>query len=292
MISFLNRRRVTCGLLLWFVVVFVFAYFTWGRTVAEQTGPATGTSNKLFRTAHSNPPPSASVLIDSDNDGIPDVAEFRSYAERDTFRRWFTYIAEMQFYHLSEQWNPEQRDCAGLVRFAWREALQRHDRPWFQKMGTGYEAVAPDITAGAGHESLGNNQFGEKLFRTEFGSYKADDIANGYFSEFADARTLKNFNTVFIGRDRHQAQSGDLLIYFQPWARQTPYHIMIFLGAAYIARDGGDDWVVYHTGSSPNDKGTVKKVELRVLDHHPDPRWRPIESNRNFLGIYRLKILD
>ena len=38
--------------------------------------------------------------------------------------------------------------------------------------------------------------------------------------------------------------------------------------------------------------GTVKKVELKVLDHHPDPRWRPIEGNRSFLGFFRLKILD
>jgi uncharacterized protein YfaT (DUF1175 family) len=29
-----------------------------------------------------------------------------------------------------------------------------------------------------------------------------------------------------------------------------------------------------------------------VLDHHPDPRWRPVESNKNFLGFYRLKIIQ
>jgi uncharacterized protein YfaT (DUF1175 family) len=28
------------------------------------------------------------------------------------------------------------------------------------------------------------------------------------------------------------------------------------------------------------------------LDHHPDARWRPVEINRNFLGFYRLNILD
>jgi uncharacterized protein YfaT (DUF1175 family) len=36
----------------------------------------------------------------------------------------------------------------------------------------------------------------------------------------------------------------------------------------------------------------VKKVELSVLDQHPDPRWRPVERNKNFLGFYRLKILQ
>lgn len=289
MIRFLNKRRVTCGLLLWFIFVFLIAYLAWGQTIAERPEhDVTRGANKSARTAHTTPASSASLSLDSDSDGIPDVAEQRAYADRDSFRRWFTHIAEMQYYRPSDQWNPEQRDCAGLVRFAWREALHRHDRLWFQKMGAGYEAVASD---GKG-ELSGNSPLGEKLFRTDFGTYKPGDIAEGRFSEFADARTLKTFNTVFVSRDRHQAQSGDLLIYYQHWVQQFPYHVMIFLGAASVAADGADDWVVYHTGSSPIDKGTVKKVELKVLDHHPDPRWRPIESNRNFLGFYRLKILD
>jgi len=28
------------------------------------------------------------------------------------------------------------------------------------------------------------------------------------------------------------------------------------------------------------------------LDGHPDKRWRPVQANPNFLGFYRLKILD
>jgi uncharacterized protein YfaT (DUF1175 family) len=270
---------------LWFIFVFLVAYLSRGRTVAENAEPDTPRISKTGRTVPTGP---AATALDSDNDGIPDGAELRSYADRDAFRRWFTHIAEMQYYRLSDQWNTEQRDCAGLVRFAWREALHRHDRPWFLRMGPGYEAVASDAKA----ESRGNSPLGEKLFRTDFGSYKTGDVADGKFSEFADARTLKNFNTVFIGRDRHQAQAGDLLIFYQPWVKKFPYHVMIFLGPAGIAADGADDWVVYHTGASPIDKGTVKKVELKVLDHHPDPRWRPIESNRSFLGFYRLKILD
>jgi uncharacterized protein YfaT (DUF1175 family) len=67
---------------------------------------------------------------------------------------------------------------------------------------------------------------------------------------------------------------------------------MIFLGPGRVAPNGAQDWVVYHTGSSPIDKGTVKKVQLSVLERHPDPRWRPLESNKNFLGFYRLKILQ
>ncbi|HEU5240128.1 MAG TPA: DUF1175 family protein [Pyrinomonadaceae bacterium] len=227
-------------------------------------------------------------LIDSDNDGIPDVIELRTFQDRDSFRRWFTAIAEIQFYQLSDQWNVDQRDCAGLARFAIREALRRHDRIWFQKMGPGYETVASDV----GEFDLDNNPLGEKIFRTDFGSFHESDLRNGRFSEFADGRSLKNFNTFFVTRDRREAQPGDLLFFYQPWVQKFPYHVMIFLGPARIASNGVQDWVVYHTGSSPMDKGTVKKVELSVLDRHPDPRWRPVESNKNFLGFYRLKILQ
>jgi uncharacterized protein YfaT (DUF1175 family) len=231
---------------------------------------------------------SAPTLIDSDNDGIPDVAELRTFQDRDSFRRWFTAIAENQFYQVSDQWNAEQRDCAGLVRFAMREALRHHDRSWFQRMGPGYETVAPDV---AGFD-LDKNPLGEKIFRTDFGSFHESDLRNGRFSEFADGRSLKNFNSVFVSRDRREAQSGDLLFYYQPWVQKFPYHVMILLGPAHMATNGAQDWVVYHTGSSPTDQGTVKKVQLSVLDHHPDPRWRPVESNRNFIGFYRLKILQ
>jgi uncharacterized protein YfaT (DUF1175 family) len=231
---------------------------------------------------------SRTELIDSDNDGLPDVVELRTYQDRDSFRRWFTFIAENQFYRLSDQWKDEQRDCAGLARFAMREALRRHDRPWFQKMGPGYETVASDV----GEFDLDHNPMGEKIFRTDFGSFSDSDLRNGRFSEFVDGRSLKNFNTAFVTRNRSEAQPGDLLFFYQPWVQKFPYHVMIFLGPARVAANGANDWVVYHTGSSPTDKGTIKKVELSVLDHHPDPRWRPVESNKNFLGFYRLKILQ
>jgi uncharacterized protein len=250
--------------------------------------PAEVRKQKAAKENNQLDPTARAEMIDSDNDGIPDVVELRTFQDRDNFRRWFTAIAETQFYQLSDQWNAEQRDCAGLARFAIREALRRHDRPWFQKMGPGYETVAPDV---AGFD-LDQNPLGEKIFRTDFGSFHESDLRNGRFSEFADGRSLKNFNSVFITRDRREAQPGDLLFFYQPWVQKFPYHVMVLLGSPHIAPNGAQDWVVYHTGSSPTDQGTVKKVQLSVLEHHPDPRWRPVESNKNFLGFYRLKILQ
>lgn len=239
--------------------------------------------------AHNNKPqPLPNASADSDNDGIPDRAELNSLEDRSNFKRWFAAIAEMQFYRISVEWNNEQRDCAGLVRFAWREALRKHDRMWFQKMGAEYERLAPDVRA----FTLESNPLGEKLFRTDYGSFQDRDLAGGKFAEFADARTLKNFNSVFVSRDRRRAARGDLIFFHQPWVQKFPYHVMIFIGEPVNDGEGAADWVVYHTGASPADEGTLKKVRLAVLDHHPDKRWRPIESNPNFLGFYRLKMLD
>jgi uncharacterized protein YfaT (DUF1175 family) len=226
--------------------------------------------------------------VDADADGIPDAAELASFNDRENFRKWFTGIAEQQFYEASKEWNESQRDCAGLVRFAWREALRAHDRKWLARMGANYEAFAPDVRA----YTLDTSPLGEKLFRTTFGSFRESDLKDDTFSEFADARTLKEFNATFVSRERGAARAGDLLFFYQPHAPKYPYHVMIFLGTARTDDEGANDWVVYHTGASPSDKGTVKKVRLAVLDQHPDARWRPLASNRNFLGFYRLKILQ
>ena len=284
MLALIKRRQFGFGLLLCLSLVLV-VYFALGRIGNRNNASVSHKPIPSTQPAKTN---SNAVSLDSDNDGIPDSAELQSYSDRENFRRWFTLIAEGQFYRQSLDWNAEQRDCSGLVRFAWREALRRHDRPWFQKMGPGYQAVAADV----GRYSLDSSPLGEKLFRTNFGSYKEGDLSSGSFSEFADARSLKSFNAKFISRDRQQARPGDLLFFYQPWVQKFPYHVMIYLGDSKLSRETSTDWVVYHTGASPTDDGTVKKVELSVLDQHPNRRWRPVESNSHFLGFYRLKILD
>ncbi len=230
----------------------------------------------------------ANAWTDADSDGIPDAAQMRSFEDRASFRRWFAGIAEAQFYETSGEWNENQRDCAGLVRFSLREALRTHDRPWFQRMGDRYDMIAPDVRAYA----LETNPLGEKIFRTRDGVFAESDLRDGTFSEFADAKTIKSYNCIFVSRSRERAKPGDLIFFFQPWSRNFPYHVMIFLGQARVAPEGHADWVVYHTGSPPGAEGVVKKVRLAVLDHHPDKRWRPVETNANYLGFFRLKILS
>lgn len=288
MFGLLKRWQIGLTVLTALLLLLLFSFFALGRTVKLKLTPYL--TNVEPRTTEENrpaPPRPAVVTLDSDGDGIPDSVELKTFTDRENFRHWFTGIAEMQFYRISEHWHPDQQDCAGLVRFAWREALRRHDRSWFLKMGPGYEGIAPDVAA----YSLERNPLGEKLFRTDFGAYQPSDLSAGKFSEFADARSLKNFNSVLIGRDRRDAQPGDLIFFHQPWVQKFPYHVMIFIGSAHTAADGAGDWVVYHTGSSVAEDGAVKKVRLSTLDQHPNRRWRPLATNPKFLGFYRLKIL-
>ena len=63
---------------------------------------------------------------DTAGDGTPDFLRLHDPADRAAFRRWFTLLAEAQYYrgHNSPT---EIDDCAALLRYAYREALRQHD---------------------------------------------------------------------------------------------------------------------------------------------------------------------
>src|SRR5688572_28825142 len=65
-----------------------------GKGSASETRPSGGTESTLD-------PNATTETADSDHDGIPDFAELRTFEDRESFRRWFTAIAEVQFYQLS-----------------------------------------------------------------------------------------------------------------------------------------------------------------------------------------------
>ena len=64
---------------------------------------------------------------------------------------------------------------------------------------------------------------------------------------------------------------------------------MIFIGRSHYGT--GNDWLAYHTGPDGAWPGEIRRVTLASLLQHPDPRWRPVPGNRNFLGVYRWNIL-
>jgi hypothetical protein len=96
-------------------------------------------------------------------------------------------------------------------------------------------------------------------------------------------------NTHFVSRDLARALPGDLL-FFRQDSGHMPFHSMIYLGESPIAKDGAR-YVVYHTGPDGSDPGEIRRLSLPELLRFPEPQWRPIGPNRNFLGVYRWNIL-
>ena len=207
--------------------------------------------------------------------GVPAAAQVRLADESDraAFRAWFVLLADAQF----ERQTVDVNDCAALVRHAAREALRAHTPEWVRRSGLPFTPQFGDVkSAPRGGES------GMPLFRITAG-------ATPRYAEFADAKTLINLNTKSLGRDPRAAQPGDLLYFRQPGQRE-PDHLMVFVGRSQF-EPNGDDWVVYHTGPLDGGPGEVRKVQLSTLVQHPAPRWRPLTSNPNFIGVFRLAML-
>jgi uncharacterized protein YfaT (DUF1175 family) len=64
---------------------------------------------------------------DSAGDGTPDFLRLQDEHDQQAFRRWFTFLAEVQYFQPSSVRPVEINDCGALIRYAYREALRRHD---------------------------------------------------------------------------------------------------------------------------------------------------------------------
>lgn len=221
----------------------------------------------------------------------PGLAQVRLVDEFDraAFRAWFVWLADAQFTRPT----PDVTDCAALVRHAVREALRPHNAEWIRLHAPLAAPTFPDVRKPPPVR-------GEAwpLFRT----------LGGTLAEFADAQAIVRYNARPVGRDVEAARPGDLL-YFHQDSRQSPDHLMVFVGpSSFDAERAGNDWIVYHTGPSttlragpsttlragPDDEGAgeVRKVRVATLLRHPAPRWRPRRENRSFVGVFRLAILE
>ncbi len=146
-------------------------------------------------------------------------------------------------------WEPRQRDCAGLVRFAWREAYRR---------------LEP-----------------QRLERPLF----TDD--SGAPTDFADARTLVTSNLALLGRDdeaRATLKSGDVLAFRQERPEGEVWHLMLVV----LPRDGSQSQarVVYHPGEKDQ---PVRVGRLDSLAREAPLEWQPSAHNPAFLGFFRFK---
>jgi uncharacterized protein YfaT (DUF1175 family) len=239
-------------------------------TGAERSSPAVSASS-------STP---ARDWSDRFSDGTPDFLRLTDPSDQGAFRRWFTLIAEYQAIRPAREAPAEITDCASLLRFSYREALKRHNETWF--LATGMEVSAPPGEIRAWHYP--DTPLGASLFRVKPGAFEPADLASGAFAQFADAKTLVERNAYLVSRDVQLAHQGDLL-FFRQFGQSSPWHSMI------VAEAGAQARVVYHTGPDHGKPGELRRVLLSELLDHPQPQWRPVAQNPNFLGVYRWNIL-
>jgi uncharacterized protein len=192
-------------------------------------------------------------------------------ADQRAFRLWFTFLAEAQFFNDPERRPRDITDCASLVRYAFREALSRHDPQWIARNALPTIPTLPAIQSLSG-----------PLFITPEG-----------LRHFADAKNLKLHNTRRVSGSIDRARPGDLLFYEQQ-DQSSPWHVMVYLGKSQLD-SSPENWVVYHTGpvnqAAGKHPGEMRRLRVAELLAHPQPRWRPVAGNPAFLGVYRWNIL-
>ena len=180
------------------------------------------------------------------------------------FRAWFVRIVDQQMRRgPTPRWT--QRDCAGLVRFAAMEALREHDSRWLKANGMNGAGDAsrlpPELQLSPQQRSLANRW----------------TRIDGSVGAYASAIALIQRNSRFVSRDVNQALPGDLLFFDQG----DDQHLMIWL----------DRYIAYHTGTTtPTDNG-LRAVSVAELMQWQDSRWRPLDGNPNFIGLFRLDFL-
>jgi uncharacterized protein YfaT (DUF1175 family) len=222
---------------------------------------------------------------DHDRDGFPDAVELVDEFDRQAFVRWFVAIAEAQFFNADRRWAKVHRDCAGLARYAYKEALKIHDAKWFEDVAYLHQAANPDVRR---YNYPQVPLLKDRLFRKSPGAFKLQSVDID-FSASASARVLKEFNTFFVSKKLESAEAGDVLFFEDPERLSSSMHTMILLDAKEKRMDRR---VVYHTGQNQEDDlGEVRLVTIADLNIHTDGRWHVTPNNPHFLGFFRWKIL-
>jgi uncharacterized protein len=164
-------------------------------------------------------------------------------------RKIVAETAAAQVERIDPAWPEPQRDCAGLVRFAYRAAFKR---------------LAPERAAAG-------------LFSG----------ADGKPAHFADAQTLLRGSFRAMGRGddaRASLRAGDLVAFARDEETGPVLHLMLVVRAEDPAH--GPVQVVYHPGDPG---APVRAGRLDALPREAPGAWRPVTENPLFLGFYRWK---
>lgn len=181
---------------------------------------------------------------------VPREASAPAPETRDVLlRRHVARVALAQVRRQDAAWHPDQRDCAGLIRFAFRAA---------------YKNVTPERLA-------------TPLWRD----------TRGQPADFADAETLLQQSFTPLGRDdaaRDAVRTGDILAFRQEHDSGTVFHLMLVVRPEDRAHAPAR--VVYHPGEKG---AAVRTGLLQNLATEAPLEWRPVPNNAGFLGFFRFK---
>jgi hypothetical protein len=164
-------------------------------------------------------------------------------------RREVAQVALAQVRQMDSRWHPDQRDCAGLVRFVFRGAYRRFH---------------PERLA-------------KPLWRDDKGGP----------SDFADAETLLAHSFAPLGRDeaaREALRTGDLVAFRLERDAGPVFHLMLVVRPEDKAH--APTRVVYHPGDKG---AAVRTGLLQSLATEAPLEWRPVPQNTAFLGFFRFK---
>lgn len=190
--------------------------------------------------------------------------------DEEALRTSVTHLALLQAKKISPLWEEKQRDCAGLVRFAYRIGLEARSLKQKELHGI------PGALALPGVSEFSRNIFPRYPLIWQVG---IEPDGRTRFGGFADAETLISFNFRKKSHDPARARSGDLLVFQKTFEQNEPYHIMMFVEN----RPAG--LAVYHNGATGRE-AQIRVVTLPDLRESPDPVWIPSPQNPHFLGVY------
>lgn len=172
--------------------------------------------------------------------------------EREQAQVHLVRLALKQSESYSPRWEPAQRDCAGFVRFLFREAVTGRAEMWLDKDQKPTAFVSARELVAYNFEKVPLNVSLDEA------------VQNG------------------------EIQTGDLLVFHRPDQNKSEdaWHLMIALRSPHGFQKGVL-WT-YHNGEK-GELGEVRKVRHEDLSTSPFSEWRPQADNPHFYGVYRWK---
>jgi uncharacterized protein YfaT (DUF1175 family) len=146
-----------------------------------------------------------------------------SPSDRKAFRRWFTFLAESRYYARKPLRGVSDAD--GLLRWAYHQALSRHDARWYHTVELPLLPAMPSVRE--------------------------------FEASLCDLHPYP-FVPLLVSRNLADAEPGDLLMYRR---FDLAAHLMIYIGSSQVV-PSPKKWVIYLT-NSPKDIHKVSLDSLR-----------------------------